>query len=204
MAAGYHRTRGSRGCVVLRLKPRPTSLSLLRRIAGPPFRGRRGCWLYNQSVAADPGDGLARLHLAICSPSPSGQEAIRATARRRPTPPKHVARRPPQATVAACPSRDAGGPRASSLRTLRGGSGLGPHSQARPQVASPAVRPTLIGSSRSSLTLTAPHRPQSHPWIMVHSVGGPSPGAAAGRSRWHAPARHALRQFAARDGGGAP
>jgi hypothetical protein len=202
MAGGYHRPRGSRGCVVLR--PRPTSLSVLRRIAGPPFRRRRGCWLYNQPVAADTGDGLARLHLAICSPSPSGQEAMCATAKRRATPPNHVARRPPKATVSACPSRDAGGPRWSSPHRLRGGPGLGPHSQARPHAVSNAVQPTVNGGGRSSLDLSAPHRPHSPPWIIVQSACGPLPGAAVGQSRFHAPARHSPPQFATRDGGGVP
>ncbi len=164
----------------------------------------RGCWLYNQPVAADPGDELARLHLAICSPSPSGQEAMCATARRWPTSPNDVARRPPKATVCACPSRNAGGPSRSSLHRLRAGPGLGPHSQARPQVEFDAVRPTLDGGARSRLTPSASHRPQSRPWIMVHSVCGPQPGAAVGQSRFAAPVRHVPRQFATRDGGGLP
>lgn len=201
MAGGYHRTRGRwvHGAMAWAGIALPSESH-----REPSLAWSHGCWLYNQPVAADTGDDLARLHLAICSPSPSGQEALWTTARRHITPPNHVARRLPKATVSACPSRDAGGPRRSSLHRLRGRPGLGPYSQARPQVVSSAVRPTLNGGGRSSLNRSAPHRAQSQPWTMVHSVCGPLPGAAAGQSRFHTPVRHFPRQFATRDGGGVP
>jgi len=190
-SGGYPRARGSHGWAASWPGPGPPSIS--RRAASPRQHRCRGCWLYNQPIGAYPGDDLARLHLAICSPPPTGLEALRAAAWRAETPPNLAACKRPKAYVSAVSNRYAGVPRASSPRRLREVPGLSPNSRARPQLESNAVRPKVnwIGRLRTSVLPT--DRPQLHPRVRAETSGGRPSGAAVRRSRFHARARYAPR-----------